>query len=425
MPRTPTPDAEPRAPARPRRARPLTLLVGIGVTAALAAITALAAGCGGGPPAARPAGPGVPVAVGEVTREAVPVLVAAIGAVEARSTVSVRPQVGGEVTALHFQAGDDVARGQLLASIDPRTYRANLDQAQAQLERDKVRAANARQDVARYAELVAKDYVTRQQYEQSVADSQALEATLAADQATVENARLDLERATIRAPIGGRTGQQLVYAGNLVKASDDRALVVIQQMEPIDVRFAVPQQFLGEIRARLADRLADGLAVEAALPRPGAQVDPPYRGTLTFIDNAVDSATGTIVLKATFPNHDRALWPGQFVNVALTLSTDADAVVAPASAVETGQNGDYVFVVKPDLSVESRPVTVDRTVGEKAVIAQGLAPGERVVTDGQLRLTPGAKVEIKDEGQAAAAATAAAATAAAPTSAPTSGGAGR
>ena len=253
MPRTPTPDAEPRAPARPRRARPLTLLVGIGGAAALAAITALAAGCGGGPPAARPAGPGVPVAVGEVTREAVPVLVAAIGAVEARSTVSVRPQVGGEVTALHFQAGDDVARGQLLASIDPRTYRANLDQAQAQLERDKVRAANARQDVARYAELVAKDYVTRQQYEQSVADAQALEATLAADQATVENARLDLERATIRAPIGGRTGQQLVYAGNLVKASDDRALVVIQQMEPIDVRFAVPQQFLGEIRARLAD----------------------------------------------------------------------------------------------------------------------------------------------------------------------------
>ena len=332
----------------------------------------------------------MPVTVGEVTREAVPVLLQAIGNAAAQNTVALRSQVGGQVAAVHFHEGDDVAKGQLLVSIDPRSYQAALDRAQAQLEHDQAMAAKARQDVDRYADLVRKDYVTKEQYDQIVADSTALKATLAADEAAVENARLDVERTAIRAPLAGRTGQVLIHPGNVVKANDDNPLVVIQQVEPIDVRFSVPQRFLGEIQARAAAELA----VAATPAQPGAV---PHQGTLTFIDNAVDATTGTITLKATFPNRDRALWPGQFVNVALTLTTDENAVVAPAAAVETGQDGGYVFVVKADGTVESRPVVVDRTVGEKAVIAEGLAGGERVVTDGQLRLVPGAHIEIKTD----------------------------
>lgn len=356
----------------------------------------LLAACGGSgadvPPAAggRPAA-GVPVTVAAVTRETVPVRLTAVGTVEPPSSITVRSRIGGELLRVHFREGDDVKKGEPLFDIDPRPYRAALAEAEATLERDRVRARNLAQDVERYADLVAKDYVTREQYDRIQTDAAAAQATAAADQAGVDNARLDLDYCSIRSPITGRTGSLLMHEGNLVKANDDKAMVVIHQMEPIDVRFAVPQQHLAEIRARAA---AGALETRAEIPESGV---PPARGELSFVDNAVDTSTGTIALKATFANHDRNLWPGQIVRVTLDLALEEDAVVAPAHAIQTGQEGDYVFVVGPERKVESRPVVVTRIAGDRAVIGEGLAAGETVVTDGQLRLVPGAAVEIKGE----------------------------
>jgi len=360
----------------------------------------LLAACGGGagteptpgarPPAAVPAA-GVPVTVAAVTREAVPIRLTAIGTVEPPSSISVRSRVGGELLHVHFREGADVKKGEPLFDIDPRPYEAALAEAEAALERDRVRAKNLAQDVERYADLVAKDYVTREQYDRIRTDAAAAQATVAADQAAVDNARLDLDYCSIRSPITGRTGSVLVHEGNLVKANDDKPLLVILQMEPIDVRFAVPQQHLAEIRARAA---AGALETSAEIPGSGAPVE---RGKLSFVDNAVDTATGTIALKATFANRDRNLWPGQIVRVTLDLSLEENAVVAPAQAIQTGQQGDYVFVVGPDRTVESRPVVVTRVAGNRAVIGEGLEAGETVVTDGQLRLAPGSLVAIKGE----------------------------
>lgn len=368
--------------------------------AALPVLLVFAVGCPGGKKA--PAGPGgptaeaggaapgmpaVPVTVGRVTREAVPVEVHGIGTVASRSTVQVKAQVGGEITAVHFDEGDDVKKGQALFTIDPRPYRAALDEAEARLDRDRALAENAAQDVERYADLVEKDYVTREQYERIRTEAASTKATVAADQAAVDRAKLELGWTTITSPVTGRTGQLLVHGGNVVKAND-LALVVIQQIEPVDVSFSVAQTYLDEIRARSA---AGPLTARATPPNGSA-----HAGELTFIDNAVDPTTGTIRLKATFPNHDRALWPGQFVNVTLDLAVEEDAVVAPAAAIQSGQQGDYVFVVGDDGTVASRTVRVSRTIDGKAVIADGLRAGETVVTDGQLRLAPGSKISIKD-----------------------------
>lgn len=365
----------------------------------LATLTAaaLSGGCSGGADSQAAAGaqgqaaPAVPVHVGRVTREAVPVEVHAIGTVTSRSTVEIKAQVGGEVTAVHFREGQDVTKGQPLFTIDPRPYQAAVQEAEARLARDRALAANAEGDVERYADLVEKDYVTREQYDQIRANAESQRATVKADEAALERARLELAWTALAAPVSGRTGKLLVHAGNVVKAND-LPLVVIQQVEPVDVAFSVAQSYLDEVRARSA---AGDLTATAA-PPGGAE----HQGTLTFIDNAVDPATGTIALKATFPNRDRALWPGQFVNVTLDLAMEQDAVVAPAPAVQTGQEGDYVFVVKDDGTVESRSVEVSRTVGRRAVIAQGLSGGETVVTDGQLRLVPGARVEAQEESRA-------------------------
>ncbi len=357
----------------------------------------LAAGCSGGGDKAPKADGGapaeasakVPVHVGRVVREAMPVEVHAIGSVSPRSTVEVKAQVAGEVTAVHFREGQDVKKGQPLFTIDPRPYRAAVDEAEGRLARDRALAANAAADVARYADLVKKDYVTREQYDQIQANAESQKATVKADQAALEQARLDLGWTTISSPVSGRTGKVLIHAGNVVKAND-LPLVVIQQLEPVDVSFSVAQSHLDEIRARQA---AGDLAATAA--PPGGHE---HQGSLTFIDNAVDPTTGTIELKATFPNRDQALWPGQFVNVTLDLTVEENAVVAPSPAVQSGQEGDYVFVVKDDGTVESREVEVSRTVGQRAVIAKGLSGGETVVTDGQLRLVPGAAVEVLPEG---------------------------
>ena len=397
------------------------------------------AGGGQGGTAAQPA---VPVGVATVEQKTVPLQVAAVGTVQAYTTVGVKSQVIGQVMAVHFKEGQEVRRHDVLFTIDPRPYEAAVRQTEANVARDTAQLrqaeaavaqrqaevtqtlANLERDLAqmemarvqehRYRELLAREFIAREQYEQVRTTYAALGATVQADRAAVENARasaraaeamvenaraairaneamveiarLQLAYATIRAPMDGRTGNLLVQAGNVVKANEGD-LVVIAQVRPIHVSFAVPEQHLSDIKKYLAQ---GGLKVEAVLDGGRRTVV----GGVTFVNNTVDPTTGTIQLKAAFPNTDNALWPGQFVDVALTLTTE-QAVVVPAQAVQAGQRGPFVFVVKPDLTVESRSLKVGRRLAGAVVVDEGLRPGERVVTDGQLRLVPGARVDIK------------------------------
>jgi multidrug efflux system membrane fusion protein len=392
------------------------------------------------PPAAAP------VTVGSVTQKSIPLQLRAIGNVEAHEVVSVKSQVGGELAKVHFREGRDVKKGDLLFTIDPRPFEAALRQAEANLNqnlaqvkqaeanlnqnlaqvkqaeanlaRDIAQEENAQKEARRYKDLVEKQYVSKEQFDQLLTAAEAARATVAADRAAVENAgaavqasraalensrsaveasraavetaRIQLGYCTIRSPLDGRTGSLLVQQGNLVKANDTQPLVSINQVQPIYVTFSVPEQDLPEIKKY---RALGRLKVEAFIAQ---EENRPEQGWLTFVDNAVDLTTGTIRLKGTFENREKRLWPGQFVNVALTLTVEPAAVVVPVSALQTGQQGTFVFVVKPDHTVESRPVVTARTVGEEAVIERGLSPGEVVVTDGQLRLSPGARVEIKN-----------------------------
>ena len=359
------------------------------VPALVAAPLALLAACAktAAPPPAAP----LPVSAAVATVADVPVEWRGVGTLEPVSNVAVRAQVGGRLEQVHFTEGQEVKKGNLLFTLDSRPFQTALDAAQAQLARDQALADNAAADATRYAELAKKEYVTAEEYEAKRSSAAALDATLGADRAAIERARLDLGYCAIRAPLAGRTGSLQVYAGNLVKANDDTPMVVIQQMDPIRVRFAVPQQLLPEIRKGSATA-ALGVAVSVAGAAPGTD---PRRGELSFIDNAIDGGSGTIALKATFPNGDAALWPGQFVQVVLTLSQLENAVVAPSTAIQTGQDGDYVYVIASGGAVESRPVELGPVAGDKTVIRTGLAVGETVVTEGQLRLFPGAKVEVQ------------------------------
>lgn len=336
----------------------------------------------------KPASAPIPVMVNTSTQKTVPVQLRAIGNVQAYATVIVKSKVGGEIVRVHFIEGQDLKKGELLFTIDPRPYEAALKQAEANLERDLARAKNAQEDARRYEFLIQKGVVARQQYEKFRTDADALEATVLADRAAVENAKIQLGYCFIHSPIDGRTGSLIVQQGNIIKAEDIN-LLVINQVIPIDVTFSVPEQFLPEIKKYMA---TGKLLVEALIPM---NEERPEKGVITFIDNTVDSNTGTIRLKGTFTNHGKKLWPGQFVNVALTLTTEPNAIVVPSQTIQTGQEGQYVFVVKSDLTVESRPVVAGRTVNNETVIQKGLQVNERVVTDGQLRLYPGAKVEIK------------------------------
>lgn len=336
----------------------------------------------------RPAPPPpVPVTVAVAERRDVPVELSATGTVEPLQTVSVQAQVGGTLIEVGFREGDEVRKGQVLFRIDPRPYQAELAQARAVLSRDRAQLANARATAKRYETLADKQYVTAEQFGQVSTDAAALEATAAAGEAMVEQARLNLQYATIRAPIAGRAGGLLLRVGNLVRPASNTPLVVINQIQPILVRFAVPAGRLTDIQRFRSN----GILVHSE-PAAGGAVS---EGTLTFVDNAVDSATGTILLKARFANEANTLWPGAFVNVRLRLTVDRDALVVPATAVVSGQQGDYVFVVRPDTTVASRQVEVRRTTENLAVLADGIASGDRVVTDGQLRLQDSAKVEIK------------------------------
>ena len=357
----------------------------------------MAIACSGGeavqatPPAGRGGGPNaaVPVATATVADKAIPLEIDVIGTVEAYSTVSVRAQLTGELTSVTFKEGDDVRKGQVLFTLDRRPLEAALEQARANLQRDAAQAANAKAQAQRYQDLAARGIATREQVDTTQTAAAALEGTLAADRAAVENATVQLQYATIAAPIAGRTGALMVHEGNLIRANDVAPLVVINQVSPIYVSFAIPESRLPELKQYIA---RGSVKVEALAPNdPG----PPSVGRITFVDNTVDPTTGTIRIKGTFPNEARHLWPGQFVNVSVTLTIDPHAIVVPTAAVQAGQQGSYVFVVKPDSTVELRQVTVARTQDNETIIKLGLKPGETVVTDGQLRLTSGSRISIK------------------------------
>jgi multidrug efflux system membrane fusion protein len=343
--------------------------------------------------------PAVSVTVGTVVRKAAPVQLSAIGNVQAFSTVTVKAQIEGTLKDVHFTEGQHVNKGDLLFTIDPRPFEVQLKQAEAALARDTAQAELARDEAARYEGLAAKEYVSREQADQTRAAAAAAEATQLAAQAGVENAKLQLEYCYIRSPIDGVAGALLVHAGNLVKENDpDHPLVVIQQVSPIYAAFSVPASQLPEIKRSMARGPVKVTAAPSSSRSSTGSTgagDPVAAGTLSFVDNTVDPTTGTIQLKALFPNGNKALWPGQFINVVLTLSTQPDAILVPTQAVQTGQEGPYLFVVRDDQTVESRPVVVARTVRGDTVIERGVAPGERVVTDGQLRLSTGVKIDIK------------------------------
>jgi multidrug efflux system membrane fusion protein len=332
----------------------------------------------------------VPILVAAVERRVMPVEIRAFGNVEAYATVAIKARIDGQIIAVHFREGQDVRQGDPLFDIDPKPFAAVLHQVEAELLRDKAQLDQARLEERRYLGLLKKNAVTQDQYDQVRTAVEVAGATVHAAEAAVENAKVQLGYTTVRSPIDGRTGRILIQLGNLVKANDTNALVVINQIDPIYVTFSVPEHFLDELRSRQA---AGALKVQAALPNT---LIPPVAGSLAFVDNAVDSSTGTVRLKALFDNTRRVLWPGQFAAVALTLKEQPDAVVVPSAAVQTGPKGQYVFVVKPDLTAEMREVRVDRSQGEETVIAEGLHPGETVVTTGQSRLVPGAKVVVKE-----------------------------
>jgi multidrug efflux system membrane fusion protein len=354
---------------------------------------ASAAGANGRGDRGGAGGPGIPVAVGTVVQKAMPIQISVIGAAEAYSSVAIRAQTTGQLTSVNFTEGDDVMAGQVLFTLDRRPMEAALQQAQANLDRDLAQAANAAQQAKRYDELAARGIATREQVDTSRTTVAALNATVEADKAAVENAKVQLQYATITAPISGRTGALMVHEGNLVRANDQTPLVVINQVAPISVSFAIPEARLPELKKYMA---GGALRVTANPPNDDAE---PAVGRISFVDNSVDQTTGTIKVKGTFPNVDRRLWPGQYVNVVVTLTMDAEAIVVPSVAVQVGQQGSYVFVVNPEQKVDLRPVTVKRTSATETVIESGLKPGETVVTDGHLRLVPGSRITVKGQNE--------------------------
>jgi multidrug efflux system membrane fusion protein len=330
----------------------------------------------------------VAVSVATAERGSAPYIISSNGIVEPMQTVAIQSQVGGVLTAVRFKEGDEVKAGDVLFIIDPRPFKAALDQAVAGLARDKAQAESAQRDADRYAALVQKDYVTKSQADQALANAAAQRAVVEADRAAVDNAQFNLENATIRAPITGKTGSLQVKQGNLVRVGSPPPLVVINQIHPILVHFTVPDR---ELPNFLKYGTGKPLLVRVT-PRGDALAE---EGLLNFMDNGVDTTTGTLMLKAHFENGSGRLWPGQFVSVLVQLYVENDAVLVPSSAVQVGQDGAFVFVVSADSKAEMRVVTPGRVVGDRTVIAKGLEVGSRVVTDGQSRLTPNAKVEIE------------------------------
>jgi multidrug efflux system membrane fusion protein len=355
----------------------------------LLALLALCAtvGCSGTTKSApAPAPP--PVVVGQAVRRTIPVVLSSIGNVESVASVAVRSRVAGQILEVRIKDGADVVKGQTIFIIDPEPFRIAVEQSEAQLARDQALLEKAERDLARYAKLVDKEYVTREQYESASTLAASQAATIQSDEAMAKEARLNLSYCTISAPISGRAGSINLRAGNLVKANDDAPLVTILKVEPVYVTFSVPEKYLAEVQARSA---AGPLTVRATARGEKGDGHP---GRLTFIDNTVDRTTGTIRLKAEFANEDRGLWPGQFVETELILSEQKNALIVPSTAIQVGQDGNFVFVVTPDGTAQPRPVVVDRLIGDDTVLVSGLDGGETVITDGQIRVVPGAKVTV-------------------------------
>jgi multidrug efflux system membrane fusion protein len=350
-----------------------------------AAVAAAPTGRGAG------AGAAVPVVIATVVQKPMPLEIDVIGSVEAYSTVAVRSQITGQLTSVNFKEGDDVRAGQVLFELDRRPLESALAQAEANLTKDLALAANAKQQLQRYQDLAKDGLTTRDQLDTSTSTAASLDATVGADRAAVENAKVQLNYATITSPISGRTGRFIVHVGNLVLSTDATPLVNINQVSPIYVSFGVPEARLPELKRYMALR---PIRVDARAP---TDTDPPSNGVIDFVDNAVDQTTGTIRVKGAFPNADRRLWPGQFVNVVVTLSVDPNAIVVPSAAVQTGDRGPYVFVIKPDKTADQRMVTVERINGAETIIQNGLKAGETVVTDGALRLVPGSRTTVKTD----------------------------
>ncbi len=357
--------------------------------AALAALSVFA-GCNrsASTSTAHAAAPAVPVQVATAEAKDMPRRVEAIGTVQALRSVSVKSQVDGIIAEINFKEGDDVKTGDLLITLDRRPFENSLRVARADLANARAESAKAQADVERYKRLDQQDAISKEQFAQLVTKSETTAAQVQAKEAAVANAELQLSYTQIRSPITGRTGQRLLHEGALVKANDNAfSLVTINQLAPIAVAYSVPENTLDEIRAALS---AKRISVAVTERNTGLKRED---GKVEFVDNTVDPSTGMITLKASFANTDNALWPGRFVYVVTQTGIDAGAIVVPATAVQTSQNGSSIYVVKADSTVELRQVTVTRTAGDFSLIAKGVAAGETVVTDGQLRLVPGAKAE--------------------------------
>ena len=362
-------------------------LLGIALLALAVGVAAVAFHYATGSREAAPkAAPAVPVSVSPVLVKSVPVRLHAIGNVEPITTVAIKARIDGQIVAVRFKEGDEVREGAVLFEIDRRPFEAQLAQAQANRLKDQALLDHAREQQNRYKDLLDRKFISPDAYEQVRTNTETAQATVHADEAAMSGIKLQIDYCTIRSPLTGYAGHVMIQQGNLVKANDTAPLVVVNQVVPINVSFSVPEQQLADVRHFQAD---GELQVAAALTS-GSQA--PAAGRLSFIDNTTDVATGTIKLKAEFPNTEKALWPGQFVNVVLTLTSQKDAIVAPSTAVQNGPNGQYVFVVRQDQTVELRNVKIARTEDDESVIASGLAPGDQVVTAGQLRLAPGTRV---------------------------------
>jgi len=330
----------------------------------------------------------VPVSAAQVVSKSMPVRLMAIGNVEPFTTVAIKTRVDGQLISVKFKEGDEVRQGSVMFEIDPRPFAAGLKQAEANLAKDRALFDRASEQEKRYKDLLTKNFISPDAYEQVRTNTATAAATVSADEAAIENAKLSLEYCTIRSPVTGYAGRIQIQQGNLVKANDTNPLVTVNQVVPIYTSFSVPEQNVSDIRKYQAD---GELKVQAAFTNAAHA---PVTGKLSFIDNTADMTTGTIKLKAEFPNTDKALWPGQFVNVVLTLYEQKDAVVAPSAAIQNGPAGQYVYVVKPDQTVEMRAIKIARAEGDDTVVANGLQPGEQVVIVGQLRLAPGTKVNV-------------------------------
>jgi len=338
-------------------------------------------------PAPR-AAPSVPVVVATVTRQTMPVRIDTIGTVQTIAMVTIKSRIDGYIDQVLITDGQFVKAGDIMFRLDSRTAQAQVEQAQAQLARDQAQLANAQRDVRRYEPLVAKDFVSHQQYDTAATNAQALTAAVTADQAMITTAKTLLSYDTIVAPIDGRVGTITIKAGNSIK-SNDLPLATINQIKPIYVGFSLPQYELPGLRAAMA-----AAPVEVSVRAQGDTGDP-ITGRVAYFDNTVDVASGTIAVRARFDNDDLRLWPGQFVNVSMTTRIEPDALTVPSSAVQVGQDSSFVYVIKPGNTAQARPVTVARSLDGRSVIAKGLEEGEKVVIDGQMRLTNGTRVEIR------------------------------